>query len=256
MPTSALEKVLLEANGLHAGYQSYAEADVLRGVHLQVPPGKITCLLGPNGAGKSTLLKALIGTIRPRLGSVFFEGRNVTRQEPEDLVRQGIHYLPQRRSLFYDLTVHENLKIAAWLLRGKGARESAIKQVYELFPDLKQMRHRRTTVLSGGQQRLLEFARALVVWPKLVMIDEPTFGLAPILARQVYEQIQWMRAQGITVLLVDQNVVEAIRIADFVYILEQGKNSREGPAHLFSQKLNELAAGWLGSGSEAGAAKF
>lgn len=234
----------LSMEGVVAGY--FRDQPVLHGVSLTAQPGRITVILGPNGSGKSTTLRVLYGLIRPWEGKVTLNSRDITHLPVEERLRDGIAFLPQGRSVFPALTVHENLELGAWVMRGNWkSAESAIEGIYERFKELRRLRSRPAGLLSGGQQRILELARMRVAAPKVVLIDEPTVGLAPALADDVYEEIASLRNEGRTVVLVDQNIPAAVSIADYVYTLELGKNHREGSRDQFEGGLEALIREWL-----------
>lgn len=219
-----------------AGYQP--EIDVLAGVTLGAAPGRITAVIGPNGAGKSTVLRVVFGLVPVRAGRVLLNGRDLAGLRPDARKRLGIGYVPQGASTFPQMTVDETLRLGGWTLRrNPSALRARLAHVYELFPALGPLRRARTTVLSGGQLRLLSVAKELVAMPSLLLVDEPTAGLAPRVAGDVYALLEHSRALGITVLLVDQNIVEAVRIADDVYLLGMGRVQREGPRTSFAADL-------------------
>ena len=219
-----------------AGYQP--EIDVLAGVTLGAAPGRITAVIGANGAGKSTLLRVVFGLLPARAGSVLLDGRDLAGLRPDARKRVGIGYVPQGASTFPQLTVEETLRLGGWTLRRDPSTLGArLAHVYELFPALVPLRRRRTVELSGGQLRLLSVAKELVVMPSLLLVDEPTAGLAPRVAGDVYALLEHSRTLGITVLLVDQNIVEAVRIADDVYLFGMGRVEREGPRASFAADL-------------------
>jgi ABC-type branched-subunit amino acid transport system ATPase component len=219
-----------------AGYQP--EIDVLAGVTLSAAPGRITAVIGANGAGKSTLLRVVFGLLPVRAGRVVLDGRDLAGLRPDERKRLGIGYVPQGASTFPQMTVDETLRLGGWTLRrDPGGLRARLDHIYELFPALAPLRRARTAVLSGGQLRLLSLAKELVVMPSLLLVDEPTAGLAPLIAADVYALIEQSRALGITVLLVDQNIAEAVRIADDVYLFGMGRVQREGPRASFAADL-------------------
>jgi branched-chain amino acid transport system ATP-binding protein len=214
---------LLEVEGIHT---FYGLSHILFGVSLKVEPKVLVCLLGRNGAGKTTTLKSIIGLNPPRQGSIRFRGEDVTGEEPYLLTRKGISYVPDDRRIFADLTVGENLEIGVRKARtGAGwGRE----RVYEIFPALRKIESRKGGCLSGGEQKMLAIARALMGNPELLLLDEPTEGLAPALVRALEEQIKGLRDSGLTVLLAEQNVKSALRLSDRGYIIDNGQIRYEG----------------------------
>ncbi len=227
---------------VEAGY--YPEQTVLQGVSLVARPGQLTAVLGPNGSGKSTVLRVIYGLLRPRRGGVWVDGRDVSQIPAHHRVELGMGYLPQGRSVFPRLTVHENLEVGSWTLP-RPARRSALDRVYDRYPGLKAWRDRPAGVLSGGQQRLVEIARMMVTDPSVVLLDEPTAGLAPIAAQEVYEEVERLRREGRTLLLVDQNVRAAVSLADYVYTLAFGRNQWEGTAEGFQERMHAVVREWL-----------
>ena len=227
---------------VEAGY--YPEQTVLQGVRLVARPGHLTVLLGPNGSGKSTVLRVVYGLLRPRRGAVWVDGKEVSQVPAHRRVGLGMGYLPQGRSVFPGLTVQENLEVGTWPLP-RPARRAALDRVYERYPALKAWRDRPAGILSGGQQRLVELARMMVTDPWLVLLDEPTAGLAPVAAQEVYEEVARLRREGRTVLLVDQNVRAAVSLSDYVYTLAFGRNQLEGTREEFQQRMHAVVRDWL-----------
>jgi ABC-type branched-subunit amino acid transport system ATPase component len=225
--------MILEVTDLRAGYVT--GVNILAGVSLAVAEHAVTLLIGPNGAGKSTLLRTIFGLLRPVHGSVVLRGRDVSGASPSALKAAGVSYVAQDINSFPLLTVEENLQMGAWVFRRDRVRlASRLAQVYGLFPALKQKRRDLAGSLSGGQGRMLSIARELMTSPSLLLIDEPTAGLAPDLVAQVYAVLATARsATGAAVLLVEQNVEEALPIADHVYLLNLGRVKAEGPGGEF-----------------------
>lgn len=235
---------MLEVSGIHVGY--FKGIDILESLSLKVDKHSITSVIGPNGSGKSTLLKTIYGILRPSKGSILFEARNIVGLNQVDLLNLGLAFIPQERTVFPLMSVNENLEVAAQtVLRSTLKAREAITHVYEEFPKLKERRQVRAGRLSGGEQKMIEIARALMFKPKLVMLDEPTAGLSPRLSAQVYEQIRKMRDQGITVALVDQNVKEAIEAADYVYAMEAGRVKMEGSGADLRSRVDSIVKMWL-----------
>jgi branched-chain amino acid transport system ATP-binding protein len=207
---------------------------VLRGLSLEIQPGEIFSLIGPNGAGKTTLLKTIAGLLKdqPKKGTIDFEGRPIQRRMPESVASRGVVYVPEDRGLFRELTVKENLNLACWGNNRKAARDG-LKAVYDLFPVLEEKGALEAENLSGGQQQMLAVARALLRKPKLLMIDEPSLGLAPLVAKEVYQALRKISQTGTTILLVEQNAVLALSVANYCYVMEGGRIVLEGtPADL------------------------
>ena len=215
---------MLEVEGIHT---FYGLSHILFGVSLRVEPEEIVCLLGRNGAGKTTTMKSIMGLTPPRQGSIQFKGEKITGKEPYLLARKGIGYVPDDRRIFADLTVGENLEIAARSSE-TGFAQWDKERVYELFPALKGIESRKGGCLSGGEQKMLAIARALMGNPELLLLDEPTEGLAPMLVRALEEQIKKLREAGLTVLLAEQNVRSALRLGDRGYIIDNGQIRYQG----------------------------
>jgi branched-chain amino acid transport system ATP-binding protein len=220
---------MLEVEGIHT---FYGLSHILFGVSLKVEPGEIVCLLGRNGAGKTTTMKSIMGLTPPRQGSIQFKGEKITGKEPYLLARKGIGYVPDDRRIFADLTVGENLEIAARKAKGASSEHPQMRwdkeRVYVLFPALKGIESRKGGCLSGGEQKMLAIARALMGNPELLLLDEPTEGLAPMLVRALEEQIKKLRETGLTVLLAEQNVRSALRLGDRGYIIDNGQIRYQG----------------------------
>jgi branched-chain amino acid transport system ATP-binding protein len=219
---------LLEVNDLAV---TYGPVLALRGVSLRVNRGQIVALLGANGAGKSTMLRAISGVVRPASGTIHFAGHDLVHLSPERIVSSGIAHAPEGRHVFADLTVAENLDLGAYALGHRGALQDNLDRAYRYFPILAERRNQKAGTLSGGQQQMLAVARALMSSPRLLMLDEPSLGLAPKLVDQIFEIIREInRAEGMTILLVEQNANEALLHADYAYVLETGQAILEGPA--------------------------
>jgi len=240
--------VVLEARDVVAGY---GEADILKGASVELRAGELVCIIGPNGAGKSTLLKCVFGLVKTRAGTVRLLGEDVTNLPPQRLVAAGLGYVPQVQNVFPTLTVDENLDMGAFL-RETGVEE-ARRRVYELFPDLKARAAERVGRLSGGQRQMVAIGRALMVDPRVLLLDEPSAGLAPMLQDQVFEQARRIADAGTPILLVEQNAKKALARSDRGYVLDQGRNALEGPGRdlLTDERVRRL---YLGGGGAATAA--
>jgi ABC-type branched-subunit amino acid transport system ATPase component len=230
---------LLELRSVVGGYVE--GIDILNGVELTVEAGSLTGIIGPNGAGKSTLLKTVFGFLHPRGGRIAFDGRDISADVPHVIKRLGIGYVPQGTNTFPQLTVHENLQLGAWVFRRDAARVTQmLERAYAAFPRLGEKRSLRATGLSGGEAKMLSIAKEMVTDPRLLLIDEPSAGLSPKITEQVYSQLLAARAQGLTILLVDQNIAKAVEISDYLYMLEMGTVRRAGPRQAFADQLREL----------------
>lgn len=208
-------------------YVAYGHIDALRGVSIDVDEGIIS-IIGSNGAGKTTLLKAISGLIQPSSGEILFEGKRLPRA-PHLVVRRGITHVPEGRKVFAGLTVEENLVMGGIIQSTKHTRETE-KKVFELFPRLEERRKQVACTLSGGEQQMLAIARGLMAAPKIILLDEPSLGLAPIIVKQVFELIKNVRSMGYTVLLVEQNANQALKLSDYAYVLENGRIKTHGPS--------------------------
>ncbi|RYJ13439.1 ABC transporter ATP-binding protein [Halogeometricum borinquense] len=223
--TEARAKRALDVSGVDSGY---GEAQVLHDLNLHIERGEIVCLIGPNGAGKSTVLKTIFGLLKPWEGSVTLDGKDITGTDPEDLVRMGVGYVPQVDNVFGSLTIDENLRMGG-VARSSGIEE-VISELYERFPILRDKREAKARTLSGGQRQVLAFARALVMEPDVLLIDEPSAGLAPSIVEDVFEDVQTVNELGTAILMVEQNAREGLAISDRGYVLDQGSVAYEDDA--------------------------
>jgi branched-chain amino acid transport system ATP-binding protein len=218
---------VLEVSGLQV---AYGDVQALWGVDFEVPTGRIVALLGANGAGKTTTLRAVSGLVRPRAGRIRFDGREVDTLGPPAIVALGIGHIPEGRRLWPGMTVAENLELGAFPARARPRRRESLDWVLELFPRLAERRRQRAGTLSGGEQQMLAIGRALMARPRLLMLDEPSLGLAPLVVAELFRIIRAVNADGLTVLLVEQNVHQALEIADHGYVLETGRIVTAGAA--------------------------
>lgn len=210
---------------------SYGGIEALKGITLDVPEGKIVTLVGANGAGKSTTLKSIVGLVKSKSGSIDFQGIDLTKISTQDMVKKGIALVPEGRRVFADLTVLENLKIGAYTKSNKKEIHEDLERVYSLFPRLKERTWQAAGTLSGGEQQMLAIGRALMSRPKLIMMDEPSLGLAPIIVKELFGIIKKINEEGMTVLLIEQNANAALKIADIGYVMETGNIILKGSGH-------------------------
>ncbi|MCS7179564.1 MAG: ABC transporter ATP-binding protein [Anaerolineae bacterium] len=216
---------MLELEGVNAGYK---DLQVLWGVSLRVGEGELVALVGPNGAGKTTTLRIISGLLKPTAGSVRFLGRQLDKEPAHRIVEMGIVQVPEGGRVFTGMSVQENLELGAFTARARKEKEQTMKWVYQLFPRLEERRHQRAGTLSGGERQMLAIGRALMAKPRLLLLDEPSFGLAPILVEQIFEMIAEINRQGVAVLLVEQNVRAALELAQRAYVIENGRIVGEG----------------------------
>ena len=205
---------------------SYGGINAVKGISMSVPEGKIVTLIGANGAGKSTILKAISGIVKPKTAEILWKGKNIVGKSPDKIVKSGIVLVPEGRRVFPNLTVKENLKIGAYLRRDDLGAD--FEYVYKLFPRLKEREWQLAGTLSGGEQQMLAVGRALMSKPQLIMMDEPSLGLAPLIVQSIFEIIRTINSSGITVLLIEQNANMALQVADKAYVLETGRITLEG----------------------------
>lgn len=238
------QSLLLEAHSLVAGY--VPEVDILTGVDLTLAEGEIIGMIGPNGAGKSTFIKAVFGLVPVRSGSVTFEGKDITNTPPHDLVARGIGYVPQRANVFPSLSVEENLRMGLYLR--PQAWEERFAAVTELFPLVKERSDQRAGYLSGGERQMVAICRALMMSPSLLLLDEPSAGLAPQAQDTVFERVKTIGEAGVSILMVEQNARRCLQIANRAYVLDQGKNAYTGTGRelLHDPNVIDLYLGTLG----------
>jgi branched-chain amino acid transport system ATP-binding protein len=220
---------MIEVKDIHS---YYGKSHILHGVSLELKKGELACLLGRNGVGKSTTLKSIMGIVRPTHGSIRFDGQELVGSQPYQVARLGVGYVPEDRRIFKSLTVHENLLMGTQKAKNSGSAEKAwtIERIYEIFPNLRERRGNKGSHLSGGEQQMLTVARTLMGNPKLILVDEPTEGLAPLIVKDVLEMLSAVRKSGVTVLMVEQNFKAAIKVADRFYIMAKGQMVFEGDA--------------------------
>lgn len=208
----------------------YGHIHALKGVSMKVEKGQIVSLIGANGAGKTTTLNTISGILRPRAGRIFFEGKEITNLPAHQIVELGITHAPEGRKIFSTLTVDENLDMGAFTRKDKEAIENSRRFVFKLFPRLEERRNQLAGTLSGGEQQMLAIARALMSKPRLLMLDEPSLGLAPLLVRDIFRTLRQINEQGVTILLVEQNARAALRLSHYTYVMETGQIRLEGPS--------------------------
>jgi branched-chain amino acid transport system ATP-binding protein len=223
----------------------YGDVQILWGVSLALEPGQLTSLIGSNGAGKTTLLRAVMGLLLPWAGSVTFEGREIGRLPAHAKPELGLVLVPEGRQLFTDMTVIENLHLGAVNRRARGRLSHNLERVMEVFPRLKERRNQRTATLSGGEQQMVAVARGLMAEPKVLMLDELSLGLSPVLTISLFESLQKLRREGLTMLLVEQNVRLALAISDQAYVLKEGRTVLAGPA-ADVERNDEVRRAYLG----------
>ncbi len=220
--------MMLNVAGVHAGYGNVI---VLRGVNLEIGNGEIVCLLGANGAGKSTTLRVISGLIRPLSGNVYFQNREITRSSPSEIVSLGLSHVPEGRQIFANLTVRQNLLLGGYVHRQDKAHSADLFDfVFNLFPRLRERISQKAGTLSGGEQQMLAISRSLMSQPKLLLLDEPSLGLAPLVVIEILKVIQDLRTKGISMLLVEQNATSALHVSNRAYVMENGKIAACGRA--------------------------
>ena len=234
---------LLEVEDVAAGYG--AGPDILRGLSLRIEPDRSYCIIGPNGAGKSTLLRVICGLLPARRGRVVFRGEALAGLRPDQILRRGICFVPQDKSLFPDMTVRENVRMGGYILPDRREIEGRVEAVFAMFPILRERAARPAKVLSGGEQQMLLLGRAMVLQPQIIMLDEPSLGLAPKVARQIFDNMDRLRRAGMTIILVEQNARMGLEFADWGCVLDLGRAVFEGPSGSILQdpRIQELYLG-------------
>ncbi len=223
----------------------YGVIQALKQVNIEVQQGQIVSLIGSNGAGKTTLLRTISGLIKQQNGTIHFKGEDISKTPPEDLPKKGLVHVPEGRRIFAGLSVYENLQMGGYLSKNKAEFKEDLQKIYQRFNILYQRRNQDAATLSGGEQQMLAISRALMARPKLLLLDEPSMGLAPLLVREIFEIIKEINQQGTTILLVEQNAMQALKVADYAYVLETGSIVMEGPG-LTLLKSEEVARVYLG----------
>ncbi len=234
---------LLQVTNITAGYGDGPA--ILDGASLTVEPGKVHCIIGPNGAGKSTLLKSICGMLKIRKGDVILKGKRLNGMRPDQILREGICFVPQERALFPKMTVRENLRMGGFILNDQKELQRRVDEILERFPMLKEKADQHAGTMSGGQQQTLAMARTLIIKPSIVMLDEPSLGLAPKVIQEMFDIMKMMSSDGITVLLVEQNALMGLKNSDWGVVLDLGRTLFEGPAPdiLADPRVRELYLG-------------
>ena len=230
---------MLELQNLYGGY---GKITILNGTTFKIPRATITTVIGPNGAGKSTVFKAIFGLLNIHSGSILLDGQDVTKQTPRQMIGRGVTYVPQGRNVVPQLSVYHNLELGGITAKDQSKVKERIEKVMDQFPMLREFRNRKAIELSGGQQKQLEVARALLLDPKLMLIDEPSIGLSPNLVKEVFQTLQTLRDQGVTILMVEQNAKSALAVSDYGIVLELGQTRMHDKADVL---LNDPRVGHL-----------
>tara|TARA_Y100000310_G_scaffold334233_1_gene413543 strand:- start:73481 stop:74185 length:705 start_codon:yes stop_codon:yes gene_type:complete len=233
--------MILELKGVEAGY---GPIKVLHGVNITAKKGDIIAIVGPNGSGKSTTIKSIFGLVQPEKGQIIFKEKKLVGQTADQIVHHGVSYVPQGRMVFQTMTVEENLEMGAYILKDKKVIQERLKKMYNMFPILEEKKNQQATFLSGGQQQMLSIARALMLEPELLLLDEPSLGLAPNMMVNIFRTIKEINKTGTTIVLVEQNAHMALEICDKAYVLEQGKIALSGGSEIAKKKqVKELYLG-------------
>jgi len=233
---------LLQVESLKSGY---GEVQVLWGISLDVQPGKLTTIVGANGAGKTTTLRSIVGSVRPWSGRILLGGKDVTKLSSHAKANRGLVLVPEGRQLFPDMTVEENLEMGAYAKRARKGKKENLDRVYQMFPRLMERRKQKSATLSGGEQQMLAMGRGLMQEPEVLMIDELSLGLAPVLAQQLFLTLKKLRQQGMTIVLVEQNVHLALALSDYTYVLSEGRVHISGDSRDVAN-MDEVRRAYLG----------
>lgn len=234
---------MLEIKNLEVNY-GYIKA--VKGIDIEVEEGKIISILGANGAGKTSTLKAISGIIKPSAGEIIFNGEDISNLSSDKIVSKGLIHCPEGRKIFPQLTVEENLKVGAYIVRDKKIIKENFQKVYEYFPRLLERKKQMAGTLSGGEQQMLALGRGIMANPKLLILDEPSLGLAPIIVGEIFNIIKKIKSEGVTILLVEQNAFQALKISDYSYVLETGKITLEGKSEDIREN-EDIKKSYLGS---------
>ena len=227
MPENGAQ-TLLHVDNIEA---AYGQVQVLWGVSISISRGQVVSIIGPNGAGKTTLLNTILGVLKVRSGRIEIDGKDITAQPPHQRVQNRMVLVPEGRQLWPKMSVEENLMMGAFPPSFRSEAQPTLGRIYEMFPRLKERRHQLAGTLSGGEQQMCAIGRGLMAHPQLLMLDEPSLGLAPKIVREIFELIESIRSQGVTILLVAQNVTYALQVSDYVYLMDTGRVVLEGPSH-------------------------
>lgn len=233
---------ILSVDSIVAGY---GETEILHGVSIRVEPGEAVTIFGPNGCGKSTLMKTIFGLLTPKRGSVVFEDTDITGFPTDKLIRMGMSYVPQTGNIFPSLTIEENLEMGAFA--DDSEAQTRIAEMYRMFPDLERSRRQRAGSLSGGQRQMLAFGRALMLKPSLLLLDEPSAGLSPIMAQSIFDRLRDIRTTGVAILIIEHNIRTALAMSDRGYVLANGENQLDGSAPILLDNP-EIGRLYLGGG--------
>jgi len=233
----------LQIQEVTAGYG--AGPDILTGLSLNIEKGKSYCIIGPNGAGKSTLLRVICGLLHPRMGKILHNGEDISNLRTDEILHRGICFVPQDFSLFPDMTVKENLRMGGYVMRDRKEVENRIEEIFDMFPILKEKSSDQAKTLSGGQQQMLAIGRSLILRPEVIMLDEPSLGLAPVIIKQIFDSITTLKDAGMTIIMVEQNARKGLEFAEWGCVLDLGVNRFEGPSDtiLSDPRIQELYLG-------------
>jgi branched-chain amino acid transport system ATP-binding protein len=233
----------LQIQEITAGYG--VGPDILTGLSLNIEKGKSYCIIGPNGAGKSTLLRAICGLLHPRTGKIIHNGEDISNFRTDEILHRGICFVPQDFSLFPDMTVKENLRMGGYIMKDRKEVENRIEEIFDMFPILKEKSSDQAKTLSGGQQQMLAIGRSLILRPEVIMLDEPSLGLAPVIIKQIFDSITKLKDAGMTIIMVEQNAHKGLEFAEWGCVLDLGSNRFEGPSEtiLSDPRIQELYLG-------------